>query len=241
MYTRTVRVMPSDVSCKGRIKLRSLLNYFQDTAGLAVEDIEGTATELYARGFAWVMMKYEIDFCGELPALDDAFKIETFHDPNHGYNTLRMFQVYSGGERIVSAKTSWLLVDVRTGRPVKPTAHIPGITSRDNEDIPPDFTEIPGISEITHTAEFPVMYHDTDYNGHVNNAAYFEWVYDSSPVDIMSREILKARADFRSGAKLGEKVALEFSQSGSVTLCRVMRPGMSRPGASFMFMWRDEG
>ena len=125
MYTRAVRVMPSDVSCKGRIKLRSLLNYFQDTAGMAVEDIEGTATELYARGFAWVMMKYEIDFCGELPALDDAFKIETFHDPNHGYNTLRMFQVYSGGEKIVSAKTSWLLVDVRTGRPVNTRHNIP--------------------------------------------------------------------------------------------------------------------
>ena len=58
MFTRSVRVMPSDVSCDGRIKLRSLLNYFQDTAGLAVEDIEGTSTELYSRGYAWVLMKY---------------------------------------------------------------------------------------------------------------------------------------------------------------------------------------
>ena len=40
MYARNIKVMPSDVSADGRIKLRSLLDYFQDTAGMAVEDIE---------------------------------------------------------------------------------------------------------------------------------------------------------------------------------------------------------
>lgn len=153
MYTREVRVMVSDVGSNGRIKLRSLLNYFQDTAALAVEDIEGTTTELLSRGYAWVLMKYEIDFAGRLPLLDETFTIGTYHDPNHGYNTLRMFQVYAGTglsgsgssgsgssssglssqEIIVSAKTSWLLLDVKAGRPVKPLAHIPGIDTRDNE------------------------------------------------------------------------------------------------------------
>ena len=56
MFTRKVAVMPSDVGVDGRIKLRSLLNYFQDTAGLAVVDVEGTTTELLARGYAWVLM-----------------------------------------------------------------------------------------------------------------------------------------------------------------------------------------
>lgn len=254
--------MPSDAACDGRIKLRSLLNYFQDTAGLAVEDIEGTTTELLSRGYAWVLTKYEIDFHGGLPKLDETFTISTFHDPNHGYNTLRMFQVYSGearsaesssplsredtgvsnhvqGSMLVSAKTSWLLVDVRTGRPVKPVAHIPGITSRDNQDISPEFTEIPDVTNVTHTAEFPAMFHDTDINGHVNNAAYFEWVYDSSPVELTACELVRVCASFRSGARLGEKVSLEFSKDGNVTCCRVMRPGMSKPGASFLCEWRS--
>lgn len=233
--------MPSDAGLTGRIKLRSLLNYFQDTAGLAVEDIEGTTTELLARGYAWVLVRYEVDFLGsrKLPALDETFTLGTFHDPNHGYNTLRVFHVRTGGQLTVSAKTSWLLVDVRTGRPVKPTAHIPGITSRDNQEISPDFTEIPAMTSVTHTAEIPVMFHDTDINGHVNNAAYFEWVYDSSPVDLMACELARVCASFRSGARLGEKAALEFMQEGNTTLCRVMRPGMSRPGASFMCEWRS--
>ncbi|MBQ7214413.1 MAG: hypothetical protein IJS39_00315, partial [Synergistaceae bacterium] len=79
MYTRQLQVLPSDSSSLGTIKLRSLLDYFQDTAGLAVEDIEGTTTELIARGYAWVLTRYEIEFIGKLPAIDEKFTISTFH------------------------------------------------------------------------------------------------------------------------------------------------------------------
>lgn len=226
MYTNRVRVMPSDVDDTGHIKLRSLLDYFQDTAGLAVEDIEGTTTELIAKGYAWVLSKYEINFAGELPMLDESFDLNTYHDPKHGYNTLRMFEA-----SFVRAKTSWLLVDVRTGRPVKPLAHIPGIDSRDNEDIPPDFRDIPDITDVTHTVNIPVRHHDLDYNGHVNNAVYFAWVHDTLPGIGGIRSIC---ASFRSGAKLGENITLEYGGDDVLTLCRVMRPGGSKPGAQFL-------
>ena len=163
MYSRKLRVMPSDVSCNGTIKLRNLLNYFQDTAGLAVEDIEGTTTELFSRGYAWGLSRYEIDFAGKLPALDEAFTITTYHDPNHGYNTLRRFSTKShSGMTIATAKTSWLLTDTKAGRPVKPIKHIPGITSNDTEAISPEFTDIPAFddSEAAKTIDFPVMFHD---------------------------------------------------------------------------------
>ena len=66
MYTREISVQPSDVSCFGTIKLKSLLDYFQDTAGIAVEDIEGTTSELIAKGYAWVLTRYEIEFLGKM-------------------------------------------------------------------------------------------------------------------------------------------------------------------------------
>ena len=239
MFTRNVTVMPSDAGANGKIKLRSLLNYFQDTAGLAVVDVEGTTTELIARGYAWVLMKYELNFT-ELPQLDERMKIETFHDPNHGYNTLRVFKVYSHGDMIVSAKTSWLLIDVKSGRPVKPMAHIPGIENiSDDERISPDFREIPDIIDITHSAEIPVMYHDLDYNGHVNNAAYFEWVHDNSPVDLSSHSLRTVCASFRSGARLGERVTLSFGETCGAFVCSVNRPNVDRPSAKFLCEWSE--
>ncbi len=243
MYTHEFSVLPSDSSCRGKIKLRSLLDYFQDTAGLAVEDIEGTTTELIARGYAWVLTRYEIDITGELPSLDEKFFVTTFHDPLHGYNTLRAFRVHShDGREIVRAKTAWLLLDVHTGRPVKPIAHLPEITSRDTENIPPDFRDIPDFDDenILLSVNFPVRFHDLDYNAHVNNAAYFEWVFDACPVDTMTHELISICASFRSGAKLGENVTLNFAGDGEKSFrVKIMRPGVQKPSAMFACSWRS--
>lgn len=250
MFIKEFTVLPSNSSSTGKIKLRSLLDYFQDTASLAVEDIEGSTTELLKRGYAWVLTRYEIDFAGKIPELDENFSIATFHDPSHGYNTIRAFQVNShDGKRIINAKTSWLLVDVKTGRPVKPAVNLPEILTRDTEAINPDFQEIPSFSEdeILRSVDFPVRFHDLDYNAHVNNAAYFGWVYDECPVNFQAQELKFVCASFRSGAKLGEKITLQIAEKEiaekekKLFACKIIRPNVKKPSAEFLFLWQSKG
>ena len=242
MYTCEFKVQPSNVSSKGTLKLRSLLDYFQDTAGLAVEDIEGTTTELIARGYAWVLTRYEIEILEGMPRLDEKFLINTFHDPSHGYNTLRVFDVRTpDGKSIAWAKSSWLLLDLANGRPVKPVAHLPEINSRDTEAISPDFQEIKDFDdgEILKSTDFHVRFHDLDYNSHVNNAAYFAWVFDECPVDLMTQELKFISASFRSGAKFGEKVTLNYSKlEENIFACKIIRENVKKPSANFILEWR---
>lgn len=241
MFKREIIVQPSDVSCLGTIKLRNLLNYFQDTAGIAVQDIEGTTTELIARGYAWVLTKYEIEFIGKLPAIDEKFELATFHDPNHGYNTLRVFQASQEGRPFAWAKTSWLLLDLAADRPVKPIAHLPEITGKDAQDIAPEFREIPDFESIDMVKEVTrtVSFHDLDYNGHVNNAAYFEWIYDATPLSLTEHELKSVIASFRSGAKFGENVNLRISRRPEdLTFSyELTREGVAKPSANFLCTW----
>lgn len=237
MYEKVITVKPSDVSCLGTIKLRSLLDYFQDTAGEAAEELEGSTSELMAKGYAWILTKYEVEFIGKLPALDEKFTLSTFHDPSHGYNTLRVFSA-----PFVWAKTSWLLLDLAAGRPVKPMAHLPRIAERDNAEIDPAFHDIPDFRETETAGEVrrTAAFHDLDANGHVNNAVYFERVYDSTPLDLTEHELCSAYASFRSGAKLGEHVAVRTAKRPE-DLCfvhKVMREDALKPSAMFMTMWR---
>ena len=243
MFTREVIVKASDASCQGTIKLKNLLDYFQDTAGLAVENIEGTTTELIARGYAWVLTRYEIEFTGKLPTLDEKFLITTFHDPSHGYNTLRVFDVKTpDGKSIAWAKTSWLLLDLANGRPVKPAAHLPEILKKDTEEINPDFQEIKDFEDekVLRSVEFPVRFHDLDYNSHVNNAVYFSWVFDECPIDLMTHELKSIYASFRSGAKFGEKVTLNYSNiedNKNIFSCRINRENVKKPSANFILIF----
>ena len=242
MFSHEVRVLPSSASQDGTIKLRSLLDYFQDTASLAVEDIEGSTSDLISRGYSWVLTRYEIEFLGKIPRIDDTFKISTYHDPDHGYNTLREFRVNSfDGTEIIRAKTSWLLVDINAQRPVKPVSNLPEILSRDTRPISPEFQEIKKIEDygISKTLKYRVNYHDTDYNRHMNNAVYFEKVYDSL-ADVQPLKLKSIYASFRSGAKLGEFINLDFYDDDSnMILCRVKRDGINKPCAEFM-MFKEE-
>jgi len=113
MYVRELTVLPSDASCHGELKLHGLLNHLQDTASLAATGLEGGPTQVLARGYAWVLLRYEVELLRRLPEMDERFVIKTFHDMNHGYHTLRVFQVETpSGVPLVWAKTSWLLLDL---------------------------------------------------------------------------------------------------------------------------------
>ena len=213
MYQRELTVLPSEASCRGHIKLHSLLNALQDTAGLAAAGFEGTTSELLARGYAWVLTRYEIELMGPMPMLDERFVVGTFHDPDHGYGTLRVFQVNRpDGTPLAWAKTSWLLLDLAAGRPVRPMTHLPEIARCDTRSIDPDFRDIPSFPPDAEVREVPcpIRFHDLDGNAHVNNAAYFEWVFEATPLDLMAWDVRSISASFRSGARWGEDLRIRI-------------------------------
>lgn len=227
MYREKFIVQPSETGPDGRLKLKSLLDCFQNIAGRAAAEFEGSTTELFSQGYSWVLSRYEIDFTAELPKIDEAFTIRTYHDPSQGYNTLRMFHVEIGGAEIVRAKSAWLLVDVKTKRALKACEHLPAIKSDD--EIDRDFIEIPEPEDFECVRNIDVTWHSLDYNGHVNNAVYFQWIYDE-----ISRMPKKICASFRSGAKNGETVRLEKCLQGGTVLFRIMRDNVRKPSAKFM-------
>jgi acyl-ACP thioesterase len=222
-------VMPSEAGCAGEIKLRALLNRFQDVAGLAVRDREGSPGALMKRGYAWVLLRYSLEVVRRLPGIDEDISIETRHTLNDGFYTLRVFRVFSSSnetETLVLAKTSWVLIDLAAGRPVRAVQHLPEVFSgvADDPPIDPDFSSIPRLSgSKPKNAEnaplpaeseriFPVRFHDLDANGHVNNAVYFEWAFEATPLDPLAWGIRQVDAEFRASAKLGDTVLVKVRE-----------------------------
>ncbi len=218
MYVRELTVLPSDASCHGELKLRGLLNYLQDTASLAVSELEGSPTQVLARGYAWVLLGYEVELLRRMPALDERFVIKTYHDMKHGYRTLRVFQVESPeGNILVWAKTSWLLIDLAASRPVRPSVHLPELLNRYTGPIDPDFRTIPELASAggeLHETVYPVRFHDLDANGHVNNAVYFEWIFEATPIDLMAFGPRTISASFRASARLGDILTVRVRELG---------------------------
>ncbi|MDR1648962.1 MAG: hypothetical protein LBR71_01765 [Synergistaceae bacterium] len=226
MYRYNLSVMPSEAGYAGEIKLRALLNRFQDVAGLAVKDREGSPGALLKRGYAWVLLRYSLEVVRRLPGIDEDISIETRHTLNDGFYTLRVFRVFSSSneaETLALAKTSWVLIDLAAGRPVRAAQHLPEVFSDLSGDPPidPDFPAIPKLSdvrescpsELEYKSFFPVRFHDLDANGHVNNAVYFEWAFEATPLDPLDWGIREIHAEFRASAKPGDVVLVRVLEN----------------------------
>ncbi|GHS85084.1 hypothetical protein AGMMS49957_00410 [Synergistales bacterium] len=226
MYRRKVVISPSEAGCSNEIKIRALLDIFQDTASNAVKDKEGSPGALMTRGYAWVLLKYELDVSTRLPGMDEEVTVETRHTPNDGLHTLRVFRVSGAldeSKTLVLAKTSWVLIDLASGRPVRAIQRIPEVFEDVIDDLPidPDFAKIAKIKKISSSDEqtpetlFPVRFHDLDANGHVNNAVYFEWAFEATPLDLTAWSVRAMMAEFRVSVKYRDLVRVKVQETGA--------------------------
>ena len=243
VYSQVLTVMPSEASSNNELKLRSLLNHLQDVASRAVIDLEGAPSQLMARGYAWVLLRYELELIRRLPSMDESFRVKTCHDMRERYHTLRVFQAETlDGEPLLWAKTSWLLLDLATGRPARPGERLPDLKQAARDDIDARFKEIPELGTPTREVLFPVRFHDLDPNGHANNAVYFEWAFEAAPVDPHVYGIREMSALFRKGARYGDIVTarvaeLPRSSGKREFVCEIMNEESVKPLACLSSVW----
>ncbi|GHS96152.1 acyl-ACP thioesterase [Synergistales bacterium] len=220
MYRKKIVISPSEAGCSNEVKIKALLDIFQDTASVAVKDKEGSPGALMARGYAWVLLKYEIEVVTRSPGMDEEVIVETRHTLGDGFHTLRVFRVFSASDEsktLVLAKTSWVLIDLAAARPVRAIQHIPEVFEDVFDDLPidPDFLKIQKLKKsddgITETL-FPVRFHDLDANGHVNNAVYFEWAFEATPLDLTAWSVKSMRAEFDKSVKYKDTVRVRVQE-----------------------------
>lgn len=121
MYSFNSRVRYSEVNKDGRLKLVSLLDYFQDCSTFHSEDV-GMGTEYLAgQGLAWVLNFWQIDVM-RYPQLCEQITIETCPYAFKGCLGFRNFDMLDEqGNRIAVANTLWTLLNLQSMRPAKPT------------------------------------------------------------------------------------------------------------------------
>jgi medium-chain acyl-[acyl-carrier-protein] hydrolase len=132
---------------------------------------------------------------------------------------------------------------------VRPSSHIPEILERDTSTVDPYFREIPAFPGDAEAREipWPIRFHDLDVNGHVNNAAYFEWIFEATPLDPMEWDIRSISASFRSSARFGDALLIrsaELEPAGGVRtfIYNIVKPQAegvrsAKPMTAFICSW----
>ncbi len=223
-YSAIKRIPSFDVDMSSTLKPASFLNYAQEAANIHADTIGVGFDSMQVTRKAWVLARMHVIF-HKLPKWRDNVNIQSWHKGANGFQFFRDFVMFDkeGSEKLVSATTSWLVIDIDTRRLSKYAELADDEERCIKEDViveqPAKITMPRGV-EPQFVMSHAVNYSDLDMIGHVNNVKYTEWAMNSIELDVVNNKHLKELViNFNNEVKAGDTVELyrfcETAEDGS--------------------------
>jgi len=195
------------------LKPASFMDMAQEIAYWAAQELGFGYDNLHVLHTAWVLSRMHFHFA-DPPKWRDNVTLYTWHKGPSGLFYLRDFYLKDGkGNRLVTCTSSWVVIDERTRRLVRPE-EMNHLLSMDGDVDSAIVEEAPKVmmprgSEPVPAGEHTVVYSDVDIIGHTNNARYMVWAMDCLPYEVVSgRRIRDAYVNFNKETTPGTLVQL---------------------------------
>jgi acyl-ACP thioesterase len=200
-----VRTYESDPD--GWLRPASLLNYFQEAAGDHADKLGAGVMEMLRRNLTWVLSRYHIRLL-RYPRWREPVLLTTWPCSNQGLFALREFEVRDGkGDLLAAASSSWMLIDLKTKRPVAPGEHLGSYPQDPRRAVDSTFERLPTVSRADFERAFRVRMGELDWNRHVNHVAYIDWALETGSQEFLEKHRpAEIEADFRGPAHYGDSV-----------------------------------
>jgi medium-chain acyl-[acyl-carrier-protein] hydrolase len=183
-YKKNYHIDLNSVDFKKELKLSSLFGYFQDIANQAAENLGVGINQLVEKyGVAFVLMRIRIDLIRN-PKLDEEIIIETWPLKPGKLEFERDFIVYdTKGEVIARAVSVWVIMDLKKRRLKRSEAinlEYPELITEKAIDV--ELGKIKATENLETAYHKTIGYSDIDFNGHLNNSRYVDFIMDCFPL-----------------------------------------------------------
>lgn len=216
IYKQNYHVDLRDVDFTKKLKLSTLFSYFQEVASLASENLGFGINTLEKKfGVAWILTRIRVDILRS-PDWDEEITIETWPLEPSKVEFDRDYLVKDkNGQVIVKAVSKWVIMDIKE-RKLKRTEvigiHYPEkITER---AIAGRLGKLKDFGKLTKAYDKVIGYSDIDFNGHLNNSKYVDYILDCFPVDDHVNHTIKSiDLNFTHEALPGDTITLSKDTS----------------------------
>lgn len=185
IFSRSYRIRSYEADFRGMLRPVALLNYLQDAASGHADLLGFSLSDLRVRDATWLLSRYHV-VVDRYPGAGEELLVTTWRSLLEGIYAFREFQITAGdGSVIGCATSSWVLLNLRTRRPVRIReflADLPVVRKRVLED---DFPKLPKLGSSDAEQQFRARMADLDLNRHVNHAVYAEWALETVPLPVI--------------------------------------------------------
>lgn len=202
VYTYKTRIRYSEADCENRLTPEALLNYFQDCSTFQSEDLGIGVKYMLANHQVWALNAWQIDV-ERYPEIGEWVEVGTLPYEFKGFIGFRNFWMKDEqGRRLAVANSVWTLLDLDTGKPVRPSQEM-----LDGYRLDPklEMEYLPrkiGVSgEGEARPSFVITRHYLDTNHHVNNGQYVKMALEYPEEGFAVKRL---RAEYRKQAYLDD-------------------------------------
>ncbi len=189
-YIEFFKIRTHEIDINKQIKIPSLVQLLQEASMSNAIKLKVSVWDLEDKSLSWVLVKKRLNI-NRLPILGETIEVITYPSGFERLFAYRDFIVKdSSGKILVSASSTWILMDTKTRKITSPDLNIP--TPTDIEPLPRasfNFSKL--NSEIDQTS-FRVGWYDLDWNEHVNNVFIFRCVLECLPDNVLQEKKISA-------------------------------------------------
>jgi acyl-ACP thioesterase len=193
-----------------RLTLASTFDFFQEAAISHAESL-GVGREAMARtGQGWILSRISV-FLERRPRFGETITVRTWPRGWDRLFAIRDYDIRDASDTpIVRGRSSWLILDIEKRRPLRPRAVMDTLPLNEGIDaLPGGGGGLESRENLVMAGERRAVYSDIDYNGHVNNTRYIQWIQDITEPEILDRaRQIRFDINYLSEVKPGEVTAL---------------------------------
>lgn len=210
IWENKFRVRAFEVDANDRLKVNTILDYFQDAASNDAERLNFGYTNFVPMGLTWVLSWAKFEFI-KFPKFSDEIKIQTWGKKQFKLYSMRDYLLFNSKEEIICQGTSaWLLIDSKSLRPKILPQLFPDIKMLDSKDALTDLPQkiIPS-SKTENIYSTKIRYSDIDLNQHANNASYIRLMLDCFDQEFHKKHTMKSlTVSYNAQSKYGDEIQL---------------------------------
>jgi len=178
-YTMERHITDTDSDLERRQRLSSMFEMFQDIAAFHASNLGADVNWLYDElDVAWILMRIRVEV-DRYPVLSQSLMVETWpQKPRALYERDYMIRSMEG-ESLVRASSTWVIMNLTT-REIKRDMFLDyfGLEMKKERALGGGVGRLKPMDGAGFVYEKEIKFSDVDYNNHVNNARYVDYIMD---------------------------------------------------------------
>ena len=195
----------------------SLIKLMHEAAMQNVLRIKLSVWDLEPQGITWVLMRKYLKI-KRLPRLGERVQILTHPAGFEKFFTYRDYRIYDSEQNLIAQSSStWLLMDTIKRRMTR----MPNNILSYNEQMPslenclerPSREKLVAFERVDYAKAFTVGWYDLDFNEHLNNVFYTQWMLEAFPEEhLRERQLNEFKIEYRVEAQLNDQIVSEIQK-----------------------------